>query len=138
MHTAVEHGYWERTVECMPRSELNALQLDLLQKTAAYATERVPFYQHHLKQAGVSPEQLRTLDDLRRLPFTTKHDLAEQHPFGTLAASSEEVVRIHASSGTTGNPKVVTYTKRDIDKWSDLVARIAIAAGVRKRDVAPW
>ena len=136
MATAVEHRYWDRAAECMPRPELARLQAELLRKAVAYAYDRVPYYRQLLQEAKVSPEQVRSPDDLRRLPFTTKETLAEHYPFGMLAVPLDEVVRIHASSGTTGNPKIVPYTKGDLERWSDLVARIAVAAGVRRNDIA--
>lgn len=127
---------WNPKAECMKRSELQELQLFRLQKTVRYTYERVPFYKKKLDDAGVSPDDIRTLDDIRRLPFTVKDDLRDHYPFGLFAVPMEEVVRVHASSGTTGRPTVVGYTRNDLDMWSECVARLASAAGVTPADRA--
>jgi phenylacetate-CoA ligase len=122
-------------VERIPREELEQLQLDRLQEVVRLAYDRVPFYRERLDAAGVRPGNLRSLDDLSRLPFTQKADLRDHYPFGLLAVPMREVVRLHASSGTTGRPIVVAYTRGDIEIWSDVVARTLAAGGVGPDDV---
>lgn len=117
--------------ETMSRDELEALQLRRLQWTVRHAYENVPLYRRKFTNAGVEPGDIRELSDLGRLPFTTKEDLRESYPFGMFAVPRSEVVRIHASSGTTGRPTVVGYTRNDLDNWADLIARSLRAAGVR-------
>lgn len=123
-------------VECADRETIQALQLDRLKKTVAYCYERQPHYRRQLDERGVRPEHIRTLKDVELLPFTTKDDLRELYPYGMMAVPMDEVVRIQASSGTTGNPTVVGYTRRDLDVWSDCVARIICCAGVVPSDIA--
>ena len=127
--------YWEPQMECMAREDLEQLQLERLEATINRAYLNVPFYRKKFDGLGVDPDQVRSLDDLRRLPFTTKDDLRENYPYGMFAVPLREVVRIHASSGTTGIPTVVGYTRNDIKTWSNLVARILTAGGVTKDDV---
>ncbi len=127
--------YWEPQMECMAREDLEQLQLERLEATINRAYLNVPFYRKKFDELGVDPDQIRSLDDLRRLPFTTKDDLRENYPYGMFAVPLREVVRIHASSGTTGIPTVVGYTRNDIKTWSNLVARILTAGGVTKDDV---
>jgi phenylacetate-CoA ligase len=95
----------------------------------------VPFYRKSLSEAGVSADIIRSLDDLARLPFTTKSDLRDDYPFGLLAVPTKEIIRVHGSSGTTGKPTVVAYTRNDIRLWSDLMARSYAAAGVTENDI---
>jgi phenylacetate-CoA ligase len=121
-------------VETASRDELAALQLERLKWTLRHAYDNVPFYRRAFDAAGVSPQDCTSLDDLRHLPFTTKQDLRDNYPFGMFAVPREQVLRIHASSGTTGKPTVVGYTRRDVDTWADLVARSMRAAGVRPGD----
>ncbi|MFY9317591.1 MAG: phenylacetate--CoA ligase PaaK [Burkholderiales bacterium] len=121
-------------VEKASRKKLQALQLSRLKRTLALAYERVPQYRRKFDAAGVKPKDLRTLADLARFPFTTKADLRETYPFGMFAVPMHEVVRVHASSGTTGKPTVVGYTKKDIDTWAHLMARSLRAAGARPGD----
>jgi len=117
--------------ELHSRESLAALQLQRLQWTVHHAYENVPLYRRKFDEHGVHPDGIRTLDDVRRLPFTTKADLRETYPFGMFAAPMADVRRIHASSGTTGRPTVVGYTAGDLDRWGDLVARSLHAAGIR-------
>ncbi|MFB8388313.1 phenylacetate--CoA ligase PaaK [Microbacterium sp. NPDC055910] len=117
--------------ERMSREEIQELQLARLQETVRHAYANVPLYTRKLDGVGVSPDDIRSLDDLARLPFTTKEDLRETYPFGMFAVPMAEVRRIHASSGTTGRPTVVGYTQRDLDHWATLVARSLRASGVR-------
>ena len=117
--------------ERMTRAEVQALQLERLQWTVRHAYDNVQLYHRKLDEAGVSPDDIRTLEDVRRLPFTTKADLRETYPFGMFAVPMAQVRRIHASSGTTGRPTVVGYTDGDLHRWAQLVARSLRAAGVR-------
>jgi phenylacetate-CoA ligase len=122
-------------VETASRDELAALQLERLRRTLRHAYENVPHYRGSFDAAGVHPEDCRSLADLANFPFTTKQDLRRNYPFGMFAVPREQVVRVHASSGTTGKPTVVGYTKGDIDIWSQLMARSIRAAGGRPGDV---
>jgi phenylacetate-CoA ligase len=117
--------------ERLTRAELEALQLQRLQWTVRHAYENVPLYTRKLDDAGVAPDSIRSLDDLRRIPFTTKDDLRESYPFGMFAVPMEQIARVHASSGTTGRPTVVGYTADDLRVWASLVARCLRASGVR-------
>lgn len=117
--------------ERMSRAELEALQLERLQQTVRHAYEHVPLYTKKFDEAGVQPSDIRSLADVAKLPFTTKADLRETYPFGMFAVPMEQVARIHASSGTTGRPTVVGYTKGDLERWASLVARSLRASGVR-------
>jgi phenylacetate-CoA ligase len=120
----------------MGREQLQTLQLERLRAMVARISERVPFYRDRLSAAGVEPGDVRSLDDVRRLPFTTKHDFREQYPFGLFAAPMDEVVEVHSSSGTTGKPVIAGFTRADLETWAELVCRIAVMAGVRADDVA--
>jgi phenylacetate-CoA ligase len=121
-------------IEKAPREELRRLQLERLQWSLKHAYDRVPQYRKKFDAAGVKPADCRSLEDLRRFPFTAKADLRENYPFGMFAVPMERIVRIHASSGTTGKPTVVGYTARDIDMWTNLMARSIRAAGARPGD----
>jgi len=121
--------------ETLPREALEALQLKRLQQVVNRVYHSVGFYKKSYDKAGVTPDNLKTLDDLKRFPFTTKQDLRDNYPFGMFAAPMSNVVRLHASSGTTGRSTVVGYTKRDIDTWAELVARCLVAANLTKNDV---
>jgi len=121
--------------ETMPREALEAIQLRRLQATVSRAYHAVPFYRKRFDEAGVKPEDIRSLEDLRRLPFTYKDDLRDNYPFGMFAVPMDSVVRIHASSGTTGKPTVVGYTARDIQTWAELMARTLMAGGATKGDI---
>jgi phenylacetate-CoA ligase len=122
-------------IERASRAELRALQLERLRWTVAHAYENVPHYRRKFDAAGVKPSDLNSLDDLAKFPFTTKADLRDNYPFGMFAVPREKVVRIHASSGTTGKPTVVGYTARDIDTWATVMARSIRAAGGRAGDI---
>ena len=128
-HLTVEVGL--HPAERLSRAELEALQLERLQWTVRHAYENVPFYRQKLDAAGVRPDDIRTLADIERLPFTTKDDLRQNYPFGLFAVPMEDVRRIHASSGTTGRLTVVGYTDQDLENWADLIARSLYASGVR-------
>lgn len=122
-------------IEIASSDELAALQLTRMQWSLTHAYENSPFYRKRFDDAGVHPSDLKTLADLSRFPFTTKTDLRDTYPFGMFAVPREELVRIHASSGTTGKPTVVGYTRRDIDTWATVMARCIRAAGGRRGDV---
>ena len=125
-------GYmYQPEIETLPREQLAELQLDRLKKTLQHAYNNVPHFKQRFDDAGVAPESLKTLEDLAKFPFTVKTDLRDNYPFGMFAVPREQVSRVHASSGTTGKPTVVGYTKGDIDRWAQLMARsIACAGGV--------
>jgi len=121
--------------ETMPREALEAIQLKRLQSTVERVYATVPFYRNRMQQAGVGPQDIRSLEDLKKIPFTTKQDLRDNYPFGMFAVPMDTVVRIHASSGTTGQPTVVGYTARDICTWSQLMARALSAGGASRGDM---
>ncbi len=121
--------------ETMPREALEAIQLSRLKTTLEKVYATVPFYRDSFKKAGITPQDINSLDDMRRIPFTTKQDLRDNYPYGMFAVPMENVIRIHASSGTTGSPTVVGYTKRDIATWSELMARSLAAGGATSRDI---
>lgn len=128
--------YFQKDIETMPRKEIKALQLERLRNLVEYCYQNVPFYHKKLGEAGItSGSRIKILEDVQYIPFTTKEDIRDNYPFGMLAAPTKKVVRLHASSGTTGKPTVGAYTKGDIDRWSDYVARICVAAGVTDEDV---
>ena len=121
--------------ETLPREELEALQLRRLQAMVERVYHLVPFYRQRLDEAGFKPEQLRTLADLDHLPFTVKQDIRDNYPFKMFAVPMEQVVRLHASSGTTGKPTPVGYTARDLETWGELMARVLAAAGLHRGDI---
>jgi phenylacetate-CoA ligase len=127
--------YWEPDKECLDREELEQLQIERLQSTLNRVYAHVPFYRKKFDGMGIAPEDIGSLSDLSRLPFTTKDDVRGNYPYGLFAVPLREVVRIHASSGTTGTAAVVGYTRNDIKMWSNLVARVLTAGGVTKDDV---
>ncbi|MCI4665503.1 MAG: phenylacetate--CoA ligase [Neomegalonema sp.] len=122
-------------IENASRDEISALQLQRLQQTLKRAYDGSPFYRKHFDAHGVSPDNVRSLDDLSKFPFTVKQDLRDNYPFGMFAVPQDQIARLHASSGTTGKPTVVAYTKNDIDVWSEVVARSIRAAGGRPGDI---
>ncbi|MGI6169416.1 MAG: phenylacetate--CoA ligase family protein, partial [Christensenellales bacterium] len=122
-------------IECMSKESLEKLQLKRLQETVAYCYHNSSFYRKHLDAARVSPDTIKTLDDIRRLPFTNKTDLRDNYPFGMFSASMKDIVRIHASSGTTGKPTTVGYTQNDIGIWSECCARALGCAGATQDDI---
>ncbi|MFH1156249.1 MAG: phenylacetate--CoA ligase [Pseudomonadota bacterium] len=121
--------------ETMPREALEAIQLRRLQTTIQRVYATVPFYRDRFRQAGITPADIRSLGDLKLIPFTVKQDLRDNYPYGMFAVPMENVVRIHASSGTTGTPTVVGYTRRDIDTWANLMARSLAAGGATSGDI---
>jgi len=128
-------SYFDRSAETMPREALQALQFDRLRKTLRNAYDNVALHRGRMDQCGMVPEEVRTLDDLRRLPFTFKTDLRDTYPFGMFARPLTGIARLHASSGTTGKATVVGYTQEDIATWAELMARSLHAAGARAGDV---
>jgi len=126
---------WNREAECMQIEERRKLQGERLKATVRRCYEKVPAYRRKLDEASIKPEDVRSIDDLQHLPFTTREDLSENYPFGMLAESLEDVVRIHSSSGTTGKPKVVGYTRNDINTWAELLARTIVCGGAGKNDI---
>ncbi|HNY26045.1 MAG TPA: phenylacetate--CoA ligase [Candidatus Sumerlaeota bacterium] len=127
---------WDPRHECLDRPALEALQLERLRNMVAHLRKNVAFYRQRLDEAGVHEDNIQSLADVRRIPFTTKQDLRDHYPYGLLATPLSEVARLHASTGTTGNPTVVAYTRRDLETWAELVARFLYAAGVRSHDIA--
>ena len=125
---------WNETKECMSREEIHKLQSARLVKMVDRVYHSVEFYRKKMQQMGIEPGDIKDIDDLNKLPFTTKNDLRDNYPFGLFAVPESEVVRIHASSGTTGKATVVGYTRRDIDIWQECVARVLAMAGVGKQD----
>ncbi|HHO76742.1 MAG TPA: phenylacetate--CoA ligase [Deltaproteobacteria bacterium] len=121
--------------ETLPREALEALQIKRLQQVVNRVYHTVGFYRKSFDKAGVSPDEIRSLDDLKRLPFTVKQDLRDNYPFGLFTVPMTNIVRVHASTGTTGKPTVVGYTKRDIDTWAELMARAFSSAGLTKNDI---
>ena len=126
---------WNKEMECMSREEMKKLQSERLVKLVRYVYDNVEFYRKRMDEHGVKPEDIKGIDDITKLPYTTKDDLRDTYPFGLFAAPQKDIVRIHASSGTTGKATVVGYTQNDIDVWSECVARCMTMAGVTKDDI---
>ncbi|MDF2485403.1 MAG: paaK [Herbinix sp.] len=122
--------------ETLPRREMEELQLQRLQETVVRVYEKVPAYRAKMDEAGIAPEDIKSLEDLKKLPFTNKKDLRDNYPFGLFTVPKKDLVRIHASSGTTGKPTVVGYTKKDMKTWTECVSRIAAMGGATEEDVA--
>lgn len=133
--TKPENRVWNSPCECMPRNDLNDLQLKRLRKVVKTAWDKLPYYRGKMEAAGVAPKDIRSLADVGKLPFTTKDDLRGCFPYRAFAVPMEKIVRIHASSGTTGQATVVGYTRKDLDTWSELMARLQTAAGVTVHDI---
>jgi phenylacetate-CoA ligase len=127
--------FWDQPAETLPRPELEKLQLARLGDTVQRVVQRVPFYQQKLAEAGVKPGDLKSLGDARRLPFTTGADLRAIYPNGLLATSPDEAVRLHTSSGTTGKPKAIFFSRKDIDNSAELIARSLVMTGISRQDV---
>ena len=126
---------WNRESECMSREEKRALQSERLVKLVKYVYENVEFYRKRMDKVGVKPEDIKSIDDITKLPYTTKDDLRDTYPFGLFAAPHKDIVRIHASSGTTGKATVVGYTQNDIEVWSECVARCLSMADLTSDDI---
>lgn len=130
----MNNNYWQEELETMSREKLKALQTERLKETVHRAVNS-PFYKEVFEKAGLSPDDIRTLDDLQKIPFTTKDDLRSHYPYGLAAVPLRKCVRIHSSSGTTGNPTVVLHSARDLDQWANQVARCMYMVGLRDTDV---
>ncbi|MBO4498633.1 MAG: phenylacetate--CoA ligase [Bacteroidaceae bacterium] len=126
---------WNKDKETMSRADMRALQGKRLHKLVEYVYHNVPFYRDKMQQADITPDDIRSIDDITLLPFTTKQDLRDNYPFGLQAAPASEIVRIHASSGTTGKPTIVGYSRRDIDVWSECMTRCLTAYGIGRDDI---
>ena len=126
---------WNENKECMPREQMRELQGKRLHKIVDYVYHNVPFYRAKLQEMDITPEDITSIDDITRLPFTTKQDLRDNYPFGLQAAPHSEVIRFHASSGTTGNPTIVGYTRKDVGVWSECMSRCLTAFGVTRDDL---
>ena len=125
---------WNENKECMPREQMRELQGKRLHKLVAYVYHNVPFYRKKMQELDLLPDDIQTIDDIVKLPFTTKQDLRDNYPYGLMAAPPSEVVRVHASSGTTGNPTIVGYTRRDLAIWAEAMTRSLTAFGVTRND----
>ncbi len=127
--------FFQKEIETLPRQEIEAIQLERLKRMVQYCYDNVPFYHKRLEQAKVTADKIKQLSDIQYIPYTTKEDIRDNYPFGLFAQPMQKVVRLHASSGTTGKPTVVGYTKNDLDMWSDVVARLCVAAGATDQDI---
>ena len=126
---------WDKDFECMPVEKLQKFQLEKLKETVEWVSKKVPFYKNKFKELGIKPGDIKSTEDVAKLPFTVKTDLRDNYPFGLCAVPLAEVVRVHASSGTTGKPITGPYTQADLDQWTECMARNFWAAGVRPEDV---
>lgn len=127
--------FFQKDIETMSRKNLDELQLKRLKWMVDYCYNNIPFYNKQLKKANVTADKIKNLSDIQYIPFTTKEDIRDNYPFGLFGKPMKEIVRLHASSGTTGKPTVVGYTKTDIDNWSDCVARLMVAVGITDEDI---
>src|SRR5574344_1574238 len=125
---------WNSNKECMSREEMRELQGKRLNKLVNLVYHNVPFYREKLQALDISPDDIQTIDDIVKLPFTTKQDLRDNYPYGLMSAPKSDIVRVHASSGTTGNPTIVGYTRRDLSIWSEVMSRSLAAFGVTRDD----
>ena len=135
MKRRVDGWIFEPEYETMSREKLEKLQEERLRKIVRYCYERIPLYRQKFKEAGITPDHIKTLEDLRKIPSTVKNDLRDAYPYGMLATSLDNVLELHASSGTTGHPTTCAYTKNDFEVWSTVMARIYASAGARKGDI---
>ncbi len=126
---------FQKDIETMPRKKIEELQLERLKHLVDYCINNVPFYNKRLTEAGVTAEKIKTLSDIQYIPYTNKSDIRDNYPFGLFGQPMKNIVRLHASSGTTGKPTVVGYTRNDIENWSDCMARICCAAGATDEDI---
>lgn len=131
----VAGNYWNQKVETMPRTDIQKIQLEKLKEQVKYCYENSSFYRKKFDEVGLKPEDIKTLADIVKIPFTLKSDLRDNYPYGMVTTKPEEIVEIHASSGTTGNPIVGSYTKSDMDMWSELMARCMYTTGARPQDI---
>ncbi len=128
-------NYFNEKMERIDREDLKKIQLERLKKTVERCYHNVPFYKERLDSVGMTPEKFTSLDDLKEIPFTTKADIRDHYPYGLFAAPMKEIVRLHASSGTTGKPTVVGYTRNDLNMWAEAMARLLVAAGLTDEDI---
>ncbi|MCL2142132.1 MAG: phenylacetate--CoA ligase, partial [Methanimicrococcus sp.] len=128
-------SYWNHEIETMDPQKLRALQSERLVNLVRYVYDRSPFYRKRFDDHGVKPSDISSIDDIFKLPFTYKKDLRDTYPTGMFCVKNEELVRFHASSGTTGKPIVVGYTKNDVDNWAESLARGFTAVGLGQKDV---
>ena len=126
---------WNQSIECMDREQLRELQSRRLVKMAEYVYHNTPFYRKKFQEMGLEPGDIKSIDDIVKLPFTNKLDLRDNYPFGLAAVPMSQIVRIHASSGTTGKPVVVLYTRKDLAMWSEAISRAFSAYGAGKEDI---
>ncbi len=131
----MQQTYWNPTMETMPREQLRVLQDERLRAIVRRVYESVPFYRHKMQERGLTPTDIHGVCDLELLPFTEKQDLRDHYPFGLFAVPQTEIVRIHASSGTTGKPSVAGYTSGDVDRWSEMMARAMYCGSINKQDI---
>jgi len=127
--------FWDEKIESLSRDEMIRIQGENLKQTVKYACEKVPFYKYLFDEKGIHPEEIKTIEDISLLPFTTKSDFRDNYPYGLCAVSKSDIIRMHASSGTTGKPTPVFHTKRDLENWVDCMARNCYMAGVRQDDL---
>lgn len=127
--------YWNKTYECMSRGEMTEVQTKRLIKTVNRVYSNVPFYHDKMKKTGIEPGDIKSLEDLKKLPFTNKNDLRDTYPFGMFAVPMSDIIRIHASSGTTGKQTVVGYTRKDLKSWAEVIARSLYSAGASKKSI---
>ena len=126
---------WNESIECMDRESLRKIQSIRLKKTVERVYHDTPFYRKKMQELGVTPDDINSIDDIVKLPFTTKYDLRDNYPFGLCAVPMSQIVRIHASSGTTGKPTVVGYTRKDLSAWSECLSRAFTAYGAGSSDI---
>ena len=126
---------WNETMECMSRAEMRKLQSIRLRKVVEHVYHNTSFYRKEMQALGITPDDIQSIDDIIKLPFTEKKHLRDNYPFGLMATPMSEIVRLHASSGTTGKPIVVGYTRKDLNTWSEAVARCLTAYGITKNDI---
>lgn len=129
----MHNEYWQPEIETMPREQLRELQVKKLRKTLEVCMNS-PFYKKRLQEAGVTPDSINSVEDIRKIPFTTKSDLRDNYPFGLVGGDLKDAIRIHSSSGTTGHPTVVAYSRHDIDSWANMIARSMYMVGCRNTD----
>jgi len=128
-------AFWNQKAECMPRKELDKLQGEKLRRLAKYVYDKVKFYRNKFDEMGIKPEDIKNVNDITKLPLTYKTDLRDHYPFGLNAVPMDNIIRIHASSGTTGKPTVVSYSRKDIDDWTELMSRTITAPGITYKDI---
>ncbi|MGN0447379.1 MAG: phenylacetate--CoA ligase family protein [Acutalibacteraceae bacterium] len=131
----MKSNIWNKDAECMKRSDIEALQLERLKALVDYCDKNVKFYHDRFEKHGITAEKIKKLSDIQYIPYTTKDDLRDNYPFGLFSVPQKKIVRLHASSGTTGNPTVVGYTREDLENWSEQVARLVVAAGATDESI---